>query len=304
MRKQGNTSQYELQWVDLPQPLFNGSSIGAVILSPQADSTSSGRWQRDMMFCNFAAGWGSTTLQTHTAVTQLDGSVSSRVSVYQNHSEGYFATSIVDGSSKQLDNDQYQWIHSTYPQRPINITQEWAQYLDPVVKSVNRSVFDLLMQERFDVRGPGRMEAATVSATSALTLMLANGLARIGFDSTLQGYPILINSSKGTTWIDGNGTNWIDGNAWLSSKGNDFIVDPLQSQDWVKFTVSSTIQGYSYNMQTIPPRLAVAALTLYCIIALAHVFYSGFTGTLSVFPQSQIRLRTVLSEQLYVNTSN
>ena len=34
MNMQDNGSQYELRWIDLPQPSFNASSIGAVLFSP------------------------------------------------------------------------------------------------------------------------------------------------------------------------------------------------------------------------------------------------------------------------------
>ena len=100
---------------------------------------------------------------------------------------------------------------------------------------------------------------------------MANGLARIGFESTLQGTPKSVKSVDGTSWIDGN--------YWVSGKGNMFEVDPTQSKDWLKFHVNSTLEGYAYNTETVAPRVAIGILTLYCMNALAHLFYSGISGT-------------------------
>ena len=113
--------------------------------------------------------------------------------------------------------------------------------------------------------------AAPQAPNSALVWLMANGLARIGFESTLQGTPKSVKSVDGTSWIDGN--------YWVSGKGNMFEVDPTQSKDWLKFHVNSTLEGYAYNTETVAPRVAIGILTLYCMIALAHLFYSGISGT-------------------------
>lgn len=139
-----------------------------------------------------------------------------------------------------------------------------------MVESANRSVFDLLMQEHSVVQGSLSIEALNNFAAGTLVLMITNGLARIGYESTLQGSPRSI-----------PGTDFTDGDYWLSGKGNVFTVDPVESQEWVKFHVNSTLQGYAYNTQTLPPGLAIIVMTLYSVIALAHVVYSGITGRFS-----------------------
>ena len=255
--------EYQLQWVDLPLPLFNGSSIGAIIIPPQAANSTSGEGRLyNLTFCNLAAGWGTTTLQKAKGDSVGVPSVSSQVS----DSPPWINRDLVNENSDTRLN----FYTPGYPQRFINITQEWAQYLYPMVESANRSVFDLLMQERYVVQGSQSIEAFNCFAAKTLVLMVTNGLARIGYESTLQGSPKSI-----------PGTPFIDGNYWLSGKGNVFTVDPVESKDWVKFHVNSTLQGYAYNTQTLPPRLAIGVMTLYCIIALAHVIYSGVTGRFS-----------------------
>ena len=258
-----NPSQYQLQWVELPQPQFTGSSIGAIVTIPRtiSDSTTT----QDIVLCNFAAGWGTTTLQIQQFAGGV-GSVSSQIP------EEFIAPSpsIGDpGAGPPEDfNNWFDWNYTRYPQRPTNITQEWAQYLNPLVRSANRSVFDLIMQESFPFIDSG---SARVDAEHVLVQLIANGLARIGFGYTLQGYPRSVKSVDGTSWIDGN--------YWISGKGNVFEVDPKQSKDWLKFHVNSTLEGYAYNTETVTPRVAIGILTLYCIIALAHLFYSAISGT-------------------------
>ena len=254
--------EYQLQWVDLPLPLFNGSSIGAIIVPPQAVTSTSGEGgPHSLTLCNLAAGWGTTTLQKARGDTVGDSTVSSQVSK---------SPPIDRDLTDETSDDRLNFYTPGYPQRLINVTQEWAQYLDPVVESTNRSVFDLLMQEHYVLQGPSSIESFNCFAAQTLVLMVTNGLARIGYESTLQGSPKTI-----------PGTPYIDGSYWLSGKGNVFTVDPVESKDWVKFHVNSTLEGYAYNTQTLPPRLAIAVMTLYCIIALGHVVYSGITGRFS-----------------------
>ena len=279
----GNSSQYRLQWVELPQDSFNGSSIGAAILLPQPDPNSSSvtKWPQNIMLCNLAAGWGTTTLHMHTNFGNT-GSVSSEITVNAQQ-PGHVLTNAVEAAVPQVSDREAKWIYPKYPQRPINITQEWAQYLNPIIQTANRSVFDLVMQHPFIEPGPASLRALDFSASITLINMLANGLSRIGFESTLQGSP----KSK----LSSEGTSWIDGNYWLSGKGNVFEVDPVQSKDWVKLHVNSTLQGYAYNTQTVPPRFAIAVLTIYCIIALTHWSYTGISG-ISLFPRLASHLRT------------
>ena len=276
MSNPGNSSQYRLQWVELPQSHFKGSSIGAIVLLPRSLSNLTA--PQDIVMCNFAVGWGTTTLQ----VQQFDGgvgSISSQIPEefrYSNPSD----TDPFTSTPENYDNLFYS-NYTQNPQQPINISREWAQYLNPIVRSANRSVFDLIMQETPPFADPEEdIYAAARSANTVLVSLIANGLARIGFESTLQG------SLKSLKSIDG--TSWIDGDYWVSGKGNMFEVDPTQSKDWVKFHVSSTLEGYAYNTQTVAPRVAIGILTLYCVIALAHLIYSGISGKTTSLPNPNL----------------
>ena len=266
MRNSGNSSQYQLQWVELPQPEFNGSSIGAIVMLPRSESDMTPA--QNLLLCNLAAGWGTTSLQVQQFAGGV-GSVSSQIPsefIAPDPSVGEY-----NANTPEASNDLVFWYYSQYPQRPTNITKEWAQYLNPIVRSANRSVFDLVMQEIIPSGDLMTSFSATVSANDVLVWLMANGLARIGFESTLQG------SLKSVTSADG--TSWIDGNHWVSGKGNMFEVDSAQSKDWLKFHVNSTLEGYAYNTETVAPRVAIAVMILYCIIALGHLLYSGISGT-------------------------
>ena len=284
MSDRGNSSHYRLRWVQLPQPEFNGSSIGAIVLLPQAESDITGA--QNVILCNLAAGWGTTTLQ----MQQFAGGVTSVSSQIPSEFVGpsptigeAFAT-----TPENFDNIVY-WNHTQYPQRPTNITQEWAQYLNPIVRSANRSVFDLVMQEINSFEEPDVFPTnAAVSANEVLVWLMTNGLARIGFESTLQGSLKSVKSADGTSWIDGN--------HWVSGKGNMFEVDPAQSKDWLKFHVNSTLEGYAYNTETVAPRFAIAVMTMYCIIALAHLLYSGILGTSIPFLLQLILLSLTITD--------
>ena len=266
MSNPGNSSQYRLQWIELPQPDFNGSSIGAIIMLPRPISNLTA--PQDIVLCNLAAGWGTTTLQMQHNDAGV-GSVSSQIP------EGLTLQSPSIGergaNTPENANNFAYWNYTQFPQRPINVTQEWAQYLNPIVRSVNRSVFDLIMQESVPFAAPQASDSASNSAKLVLVGLIANGLARIGFESKLQGSPKSVKSIDGISWIDGN--------YWLSGKGNMFEEDPTESRDWLKFHVNSTLEGYAYNTETVAPRVAIAVMALYCIIALAHLFYSGISGT-------------------------
>ena len=70
----GDPSQYRLQWVELPQPHFNGSSLGAIVMLPRPVSNLTA--PQDIVLCNFAAGWSTTSLQMQQFAGGV-GSVSS-----------------------------------------------------------------------------------------------------------------------------------------------------------------------------------------------------------------------------------
>ena len=108
-----NPFEYQLQWIELPQPLFNGSSIGAIIFPPKSVNSTSGLdTSQSMILCNLAAGWGTTILQTEEDNTSGDSSVSSKISSYKHGSPTYVINGIPipENADAVLD-----WAYPGYP---------------------------------------------------------------------------------------------------------------------------------------------------------------------------------------------
>lgn len=109
--------------------------------------------------------------------------------------------------------------------------------------------------------------------------LLANGLARVGFRGEFQG-DIKMAKLKDGAMVP-------DATFWASGKGDVFTVDPDESKDWVKLHVETTMEGYAYNTSGPFPKLAIAFLLAYCMLALAHTFYSVISGMYSPLPISK-----------------
>ena len=257
----GSTSEYRLRWIDFSEDQFKGSSIGAIMFLPKAD----GNQSQPILACNLAAGWGESLVKVQASYDDSSDFVSSTV-------ESAGLQFVVDSS--RLDNAPAGQVITSnffeypyFPQVPINITQGWADHLSPRIIKSNSTIINRLMQEQVF---PGDPKSY---AHFVLSGLVVNGLARIGFTSSLQGD--LRTVTKSSTDVE------LDGNYWLSGKGDVFTVNSSQANNWVKLYMESTLQGYSYNVINTAPRVAIAILTLYCVVALCHMFYAGISGGLS-----------------------
>ena len=269
----GSEANYVLKWVDLPKKLFNGTSIGAIVVLPP-DSTNP--TERTMVVCNLSAGWGSSSMN----VSSFGASISPTSSFVTLNLEGFTDptntyNALRPGTVNTLANDyqaetdvNYEFSLPTFPQLQIDIDRTWAEYLNPYIPTLNSTVINVIMQ-RNAVNPPDPIHSLfTVQRT--LCGLLTNGLARIGFTSQIQG------SYRRSTTPDGS--TQLDINSWLIGKENFFIIDPNESKNWVKLRVDSTIEGFAYNLQDASAKVAVAFLLTYCIFALLHVLYAAISG--------------------------
>ena len=281
----GSIEASRLKWVELPQDPFNGSAIGAVILLPRSISNTT----QELIVCNLGAGWGSSFINTSTfaGATTFTTSVVDPSAIHVNSGFGG------DPDYQNLDSQaevvaQERITHYKqpfFPEKPVIVTEDWANYLNPFVPALNATVIDVLMST-FKPAPQLSTIAQTFTAKWALAGLLANGLASIGATAKLQG------DIKTIVKPDGS-TEW-DGDYWFSGKGNVFIVDPEESKDWVKFRVDSTVDGYAYNVRGAPPKVAIAFLLAYCIIALSHIVYAGISGKiLPLLPCTEGHLLTI-----------
>ena len=257
----GPRDENRLRWIELPNNPFNGTAIGAIVLLPTAREDTA----QQIVVCNLGAGWGTSRLNTSTfsGAPQI---IFSEVSVKPE--EVYdlrdsLPRGVATAQSLALGSDGY-FILPVFPQRTMTVTEDWAAYLNPSIPSKNTTLFHHLM-----VSNVTSIHVAT-NVRFILAGLLANGLSGIGSTSRLQG------TIK--TIVRSDGSSSIDGNYWFFGKGSMFKVDADDSKHWLKFRVSSTFQGYAYNTRNAIPKLAICLLMLYCVFAIAHIFYAGISG--------------------------
>jgi len=155
-----------------------------------------------------------------------------------------------------------------FPQRLVNVSQDWAKHLNLLISPLNTTVFGFLMAAVPDKPNPPDYPPL------ALASMMTNGLVRSGFTSQLQGN--LKAGPGGSIW-----ERYPDGNYWIGRKGDVFTADPEEGKDWLKFEVESTAERYAYNIRGVPAKVAIAIVTVYCAFALWLLSYSGFSGMTS-----------------------
>jgi hypothetical protein len=269
----GSKSSTRVKWVELPSDLFPGSSIGAVILRPSRPSNSRDSTQHstvsDIFVCNVAAGWGSSILN----ITTFVGSASAASSLVRSYKTA--GTKEVGdlgdlpqgapNSFQQTTHVELDFMLPHFPSKAVEISQEWAEYLNPWIPSLNSTVIDFLTKDTSE--NQTIVQLSELFGEHLLSSLVTNGLARVGINSQLQG-SLKLNPERDP-----------DGDLWYSGKGDVFTVDLNQSKDWVKLRVNSVLKGYAYNCNAAPPKVAVAFLLTYCVLALSHCFYSGISGT-------------------------
>lgn len=257
------TPDHHIWWIELPETQFEGSSIGAIISLPTYDQNQS----RQFMTCNIAAGWGDSVVSVPAVNSASTGIVSSILGD-GNPNDAYRPPIRVNPNPGPL---QYRaglgYGYPGFPQSSINLTQSWCESLNPILTICNSTVFHQLMQVQEAIM-PGNPYSL---ASRLLSSMIANGLARLSFPSTLQG--------DLRTFLGPSNSVEIDGNYWLSGKGDVFTVNDSEAKNWTKLYMESRLQGHAYNTIGTSPKVAIAILTAYCVFAICHVFYAGYSGT-------------------------
>lgn len=241
-----NNSIPSLTWISLPLSEFGSTSLGAIVALP-------GRYDPSHVFsCTIDARWINAT----TTATFLGGPM--------------FVTSDFkdwDGRSQLDSRGQFLW-----PQ--VNITAQWAKHLNPPIDSNGTLAFEFLS------RGVGRLNniAAAPNSLNAieaiLTLMVTEGISRIGNSAFIQG------SLKGFRTNDW-WTEMLPGGRAFGTAGSAFDYIPIPGDNFAKFTMQATVNGYGYGPTT-ATILSITALMIYSAIAIAYMVYSTcFTRTTS-----------------------
>ena len=275
----GSNLDYRTTWVDLPQAVFKYPGLGAVVVYPPNSvsflgnpSLQAQEFPRQYVVCNLGAGWGSSFIN----ITELWGSLSATTSSanVKRSRLSPKAAGLSHVSGRPISSYESLSLPAFYdapafPEKSIEITSEWAKYLDPQILSLNTTVINVLLQSISGSFGtPNAIGVQTVLAP-----VLANGLARVGYDEfRFQGAPRTIQGPNGTTRLDGT--------YWLSGKGDFFSLDVnnSESENWLKLRVTSTLEGYAYNTSGASPKIAIAFLLSYCVLALISTLYAGICG--------------------------
>lgn len=268
----GPSSENRLQWIELPQDPWNGSAIGSIVQFPKQDPG-----VQEILVCTLGAGWGQSILNTSTRQV---GSSNVRSSISDQESRTRELLSAKDtadpairgpresGAETNDISSSGAFIFPIYPQRKIEVSANWAEYLNPFIPELNTTVFHQLMQINLNTRIPNEVAAIILPS------LLANGLSRIGIESLFQGDLRNSTNSLGETVPDSN--------SWFRGKGDAFVVDPEESRNWVKLKVDTTFEGYAYNTSGVGPKVAIIFLLMYCTLAIAHTCYAGISGKLSL----------------------
>ena len=180
----GSPDENRLRWVELPQMPFNGTAIGAVILLPRASTNTT----QEVLMCNLCAGWGTSKLNTSTfagnAQTVLsEAGLDPNTASYRRllNDPGPYATNTGTLNQEDLIVNLEYFALPLFPERPITVTEEWARYLNPFLTGSNTTVLNYLMNSQMSFAD------TSFSAKIIMAALMANGLARIGSTSQLQG---------------------------------------------------------------------------------------------------------------------
>ncbi|KAL9018425.1 MAG: hypothetical protein Q9185_004268 [Variospora sp. 1 TL-2023] len=250
----GPKSDYRVKWVELPARPFNGSAIGAVVLQPTANNT------QGILLCNVAAGWGSSSMNMSSSPAASGTGLASS-SIYDPNG----TLPQANDYSQRVAESVVTFGYPLFPQRPVNISESWATYLNPTILTMNTTVMNALMKSKL-----AKEEDAT-SANIILAGLVANALSRTGLGSQLQGdLRSVFNPTLNASLPDGG--------YWFSGAGDVFTVDPAVSKDWVRLRVDTAVEGYGFGIDGIATKLTAAVLLLYCTLVVAHLVYAALSG--------------------------
>lgn len=175
MQISGNISQYLVNWVDLPQNLSNGMP-GVVIIHPH----NPGQSLVNITACTLAAGWGTSEVSTH--FQDLEKMYSQMIDI---PSSWGIHDNVVDtyGYVKRSWPDFGTRSNFSYPQRRINISRKWAEFLDPTIilpDNSNSTSISLFLTELQS--SPSEDDVARI-----LSATFASGLSMVGLKYDWEG---------------------------------------------------------------------------------------------------------------------
>jgi hypothetical protein len=238
-----NGSTPSLTWVELPEGTFGLSSIGGIVALPGSNTTGPGG---RIVTCTLDARWANSTVTV---------SFTGGPKVVRGEPPNWFTTSRLQKNS----NGELKW-----PQ--INISPQWADYLDPSVEGLNISTFTLLGNSIGRLGNIALAPFSNNAVEAILAVILAEGLSRISNMATIQG------SLKG-----------FEKNEWMSqilpdksvfgTGGSAFNYTFSSGGPFEKFEMKTAVNGYGYGITTATILSSLVLLT-YSLIATVYVIHS------------------------------
>jgi hypothetical protein len=247
----GDITKPRLAFVDLPGPQFNNVSLGVVILEPRDPSNNA----QEILPCILDVGWGQSTMTLSTGKNGQRGSAAVQSTSFEGpFEENYFTN----------------YCFPSFPLIHINVTKEWARYMNPTIPEQNTTVFGALasLLNGGQILSGDSQEKVNEKGMYAflITSLLVNALSN--------------NPQKFS--IQGNITETADGQAygddWFFHNANMFTVNSSESANWAKFRIESWVEGLSYGTEGKTIKVALCILLCYCFCATLHFLYSIISG--------------------------
>lgn len=243
----------DLQFVELPLESFGNNTIGALITLPPSWPGGS-----NLLTCAVDARWTNVTLSSTRNVMK-----------------------VVTG--QPLDWPGHGLCNSFLSS--INITSEWAQYLNPYIQDSNKTVFHTLVENVIVQASKWKNDNSFFQnlTESILTIMITNGLSRIASSATMQGQ---LNDCPH------NDCNEICGRWCLDMMpkpdqvfghgGNIYNLSGIPDLSKLsKFTVHVDVNGYAYSMRGATVYLSCVVLISYCLLVGVHFAFVVIKNTSS-----------------------
>ena len=174
-----NVSEYHLSWLELPQPMFNGNAFGAIILSPQDHQTDSSGLFQNITACTLKAGWGTSAVRTDASeASEYYSTITGVPSFWPTYTFNHQGAAEDESDPNFANFSGYQ-----YPQRLINISPDWAAFLNPLMANGNGTNTTLINTYLMATITP----ASETDIAKLLGIMLTSGLGRNGVGAAWQG---------------------------------------------------------------------------------------------------------------------
>jgi hypothetical protein len=160
----------------------------------------------------------------------------------------------------------------------IKVTPAWARLLNPSLSGENATVFS----RTASTAGMWNSELTSFSYNfpfiieSILATMVANGLARTTYNSTIVG--TLKGADPRNPWRGGAWVNEMLPRRQFGWDGSIYDVDTDSAATSSMFVMRATVTGYAWSSRGKLQKAALTVIFLYVGFALAHVTYSAWTG--------------------------